>query len=88
MSDTMIADQQKRADRMPAPTSHHTVPGLQRARVRAYLTQRQLAQKAGVATSTVARAEQGYPMSVLVTQRIADALGVSLRELREAPPEE
>ncbi|HEV2461950.1 MAG TPA: helix-turn-helix transcriptional regulator, partial [Ktedonobacterales bacterium] len=60
----------------------------QRARVRAYLTQRQLAQKAGVATSTVARAEQGYPMSMLVTQRIADALGVTVHALRATPPDE
>jgi len=79
--------QQKRADRiMPAPTSHHTVPGLQRARVRAYLTQRQLAHKAGVATSTVARAEQGYPTSLITVQRIADALGVSVRQLQEEEP--
>lgn len=83
MSLTFSPALQERAPSMPAPTSHHKVPGLQRARVRAYLTQRALAEKAGVATSTVARAEQGYPISLLATQRIADALGTTVEQLRE-----
>jgi transcriptional regulator with XRE-family HTH domain len=73
---------EERAQRMPAPTSHHKVPGLQRARVAHYLTQRALAERAGVATSTVARAEQGYPISLIATQKIADALGVTIEQLR------
>jgi transcriptional regulator with XRE-family HTH domain len=71
--------------RMPAPTSHLKLPSLQRVRVRAYLTQRQLADKAGVAMSTVARTEQGYPASLITAQRLADALGVSVEQLRQEP---
>ena len=73
---------------MPAPTSHHTVPSLQSYRVARYLTQRALAQQAGLATSTVARAEQGYPISLIAAQKLADALGVTVRQLRETPAEE
>lgn len=73
---------------MPAPTSHHTVPSLRSYRVARYLTQRALALKAGLATSTVARAEQGYPISLIAAQKLADTLGVTVRQLRETPPEE
>jgi DNA-binding XRE family transcriptional regulator len=84
-TDTEPADQ-KRGARMPAPTSHHTLPGLQRARVRAHLTQRELALRADVATSTVARGEQGYPVSLLATQKMADVLGVPVEQLRGEEP--
>ncbi|HET8905625.1 MAG TPA: helix-turn-helix transcriptional regulator [Ktedonobacterales bacterium] len=71
---------------MPAPTSHHRVPGLQHARVARYLTQRALAEKAGIATSTVARGEQGYPISLIAAQKLADALDVTVQQLREEGP--
>lgn len=67
---------------MPAPTSHHTVPSLRSYRVARYLTQRALAVQAGLAVSTVARAEQGYPISLIATQKLADTLGVTTKQLQ------
>jgi len=85
----VLTEQQKRVEQpMPAPTSRYRLPGLQDARARAYLTQRELAEQSGVATSTVARIEQGYPASLITARKLADALGVTLRELREAPKDE
>jgi DNA-binding XRE family transcriptional regulator len=72
---------------MPAPTSRRPLPGLARARVRAYLTQPQLAEKAGVSKSTVARIEQGYPASAIAAQRLADALGTTVEHLQEKEPQ-
>jgi DNA-binding XRE family transcriptional regulator len=83
----MFEDQlEERGPRMPARTSDHKTPGLQRARVRAYLTQKALADKASIAVSTVARAEQGYAISMIATQKIADALGVSIEALHGEEP--
>jgi DNA-binding XRE family transcriptional regulator len=73
---------------VPAPTSHAPVPSLRYWRVKRFLTQRALAQKAGVATSTVAHGEQAYALSLLTAAKLAEALGVTVRQLRETPPEE
>jgi transcriptional regulator with XRE-family HTH domain len=75
------------SDTMPAPTSYRPVPSLFYWRIKALLTQRQLAEKAGVATSTVANGEQGHALSLLTAAKIAQALGVTVRQLRETPPE-
>jgi transcriptional regulator with XRE-family HTH domain len=73
---------------MPAPTTHAKVPSLRHWRVRHYWTQRQLAEQAHVSVATVANAEQGRPISLLSAQKLADTLGVSVRQLRETPSEE
>jgi transcriptional regulator with XRE-family HTH domain len=72
---------------MPAPTSHGKVPSLRTWRVRKYWTQRQLAEHAHVAIATVAHAEQGYAISLISMQKLADVLGVTVTQLREAPQE-
>lgn len=55
---------------------------LRQVRQRALLTQEQLAQRAGVAKSTVNRLEQGLQDARISTvRRLADALGVSATEL-------
>jgi DNA-binding XRE family transcriptional regulator len=74
--------------RMPAPTSQHTVPSLRSYRVAHYLSQRALALQAGVATSTVARAEQGYSISLIAARKLADTLGVTVHALRATPADE
>jgi transcriptional regulator with XRE-family HTH domain len=73
---------------MPAPTSNSPVPSLRFWRLERHWTQRELSQHADVAESTVAHGEQGYALSLLTVKKLADALGVSVRQLREAPPEE
>jgi transcriptional regulator with XRE-family HTH domain len=86
MSTTLLRAEE--SPRMPAPTSQHTVPSLRSYRVAQYLSQRALAQKAGVATSTVARAEQGYSISLIAARKLADTLGVTVHQLRATPPDE
>jgi transcriptional regulator with XRE-family HTH domain len=63
-----------------------TVPGLRAARLRRLLTQAQLAERAGVAVSTLSRLEQGHgPAELATVLRLAEALGVEPRELTEPP---
>jgi transcriptional regulator with XRE-family HTH domain len=71
---------------VPAPTSHILLPSLRHWRVVALLTQAKLAERASVAVGTVARAEQGYPVSLLTAQRLANTLGVTVHQLREEEP--
>ena len=73
---------------MPAPTSNKPVLSLRTWRLERHWTQRELAQHASVAESTVAHGEQGYALSLLTVKKLADALGVTVRQLRETPPEE
>jgi transcriptional regulator with XRE-family HTH domain len=73
---------------MPAPTSHAPLPSLRYWRIKRLMTQRELADRANLATSTVAHGEQGYTLSLLTAGKLAEALGVSVRMLRSAPPEE
>lgn len=55
---------------------------LRRLRERALLTQEQLAQRAGVAKSTVNRLEQGKQEAQISTvRRLAEALGATAAEL-------
>ena len=83
----MFFAEHQKADRMPAPTSHAKVPSLRTWRVRKYWTQRQLAEQAHVAIATVAHAEQGYAISLISMQKMADVLGVTVAQLREEPKE-
>lgn len=48
-----------------------------------FTTAASLAQEAGVAASTVARAERGEPLGFLAATRIARALGLTVDELAE-----
>ena len=73
---------------MPAPTTHARVPSLRYWRVKRFMTQRALAERAGVATSTVAHGEQQYALSLLTAAKLADALGVTVKQLREEEPPE
>jgi transcriptional regulator with XRE-family HTH domain len=55
---------------------------------RAYkgLTQVQLAKAAGIAVGTVRRVEGGESANILTVAKLAKALGVSARQLREEDP--
>jgi DNA-binding XRE family transcriptional regulator len=83
-----LAESRKRGDRsMPAPTSHAPLPSLRYWRIKRLMTQRQLAEKAGVATSTVAHGEQKYALSLLTAAKLAEALRVTVKQLREEEPQ-
>jgi transcriptional regulator with XRE-family HTH domain len=57
---------------------------LRRKRRRAGLTQEELADKAGVATTTVSRIEEGVTQPRIPTiRKIAQALGLQVRDLLE-----
>jgi transcriptional regulator with XRE-family HTH domain len=73
---------------VPAPTSLIHVPHLRAWRVKALMTQTALAKAAGVAAQTVTRAESGDRVSVLTAERLARALGISVRQLRAEEPQE
>jgi transcriptional regulator with XRE-family HTH domain len=78
----------REGNRMPAPKTHAPVPSLRHWRIAQHWTQRQLAEKAKVAESTVAHGEQGYTISLLTAKKLADTLGVSVSQLRAPEPEE
>ena len=73
-------------------------PGLQAARLRKALTQRELAAAAGLAASTVARVEVGWPAAPSTLRKLAGVLGLEPADLmehsdrprgrREVPPSE
>lgn len=63
-----------------------TVPYLRAWRDRQVLKQQELAQKAGVARSTVARGERGDVLSVDKVRALAKALGITEQQLREEDP--
>jgi transcriptional regulator with XRE-family HTH domain len=73
---------------VPAPKTHAKAPSLRYWRIKKHWTQRQLAQAASVAESTVAHGEQGYALSLLTTGKLADALGVTVRQLRDEEPQD
>jgi transcriptional regulator with XRE-family HTH domain len=63
------------------------LPVLQEERLRAALTQEELAEAAGVGRSTVARIENGAPASVSTARKLARVLGLTAAELMgKAPP--
>jgi predicted transcriptional regulator len=62
------------------------LPGLRAARLRAFLTQEQLAERSGVSVFSISRLEQGErPATIPTVQKLATALGVEPRELTEPP---
>lgn len=61
-----------------------TLPELRRYRLRAALSQRDLAKKAGVAASTVARIEGGHEVHPSTMRKLASALGCAPADLMEA----
>jgi transcriptional regulator with XRE-family HTH domain len=73
---------------MPAPNSRFPVPALRHWRIQRLLTQAQVATAADVSVPTVIRAEGGKPVGALTAERLARALGVTVRQLRETPPED
>ena len=73
---------------MPAPTSHVRVPSLRHWRIKQYLTQRTLADRAGVSITTVARGEQDYLIALLSARKLADVLGVTVAQLKAGEPQE
>ncbi len=64
------------------------LPGLRQWRVRCGLTQKELAERVDVPVDYVQRVEQGRRgCNPSVAQKMADALGVDLQELRAGPDE-
>lgn len=59
------------------------VPGLKRLRIRAAISQRELAKDSGVAASTIARIERGEDAHLKTVRLLAKALGVQPAELME-----
>jgi transcriptional regulator with XRE-family HTH domain len=54
---------------------------LKTLRLRSLLTQRELADKAGVSRGTVVRIEDGQPANVATVRKLAEALGVTAGDL-------
>ncbi|HEV2459388.1 MAG TPA: helix-turn-helix transcriptional regulator [Ktedonobacterales bacterium] len=73
---------------MPAPISPMTVPYLRHWRVHRLWTQEQLAAHSDVSVPTIVRGERGKTVGALTAAKLARALGVSVRQLRETPPED
>lgn len=65
-----------------------TVADLKGWRLRATLTQGQLAGKAGVARATIVRGEGGGTLSIPNVQALAAALGITVEQLRFESPRE
>lgn len=64
------------------------LPGLKSARLKAMLTQKQLAEKAGVQQATVSRLEwEDHAAQLRTHKKLADALGVKPEELTKEPEE-
>lgn len=64
------------------PPSFVRLRGLRELRLRALLTQEQLAERAGIWRGTVARIENGSPTKVTTAHALARALGVRPVDLR------
>jgi transcriptional regulator with XRE-family HTH domain len=64
------------------------LPYLRAWRIHRLLTIRGLAEKAGVGFTTVARVERGFAASAITAVRLARALEVTVRQLKEEEPED
>jgi DNA-binding XRE family transcriptional regulator len=75
--------------RHPEPTRlpDQEVPRLRKWRIRALLKQSELAERAGIARSTIVRGERGDPISFESLKALAQALGITLEELRDVDPD-
>lgn len=72
---------------MPVSRNSVLLPHLRAWRVKALMTQAQLAKAAGVDTWTVGRAEAGKSVAPLTVERLARALGISSKDLIAKEPE-
>jgi transcriptional regulator with XRE-family HTH domain len=73
--------------RVPRPSTRAT-PGLRYLRTSRALTQAELAERAGLRRSTIARLEGGQEARMHTLSRLAKALGVEPAELLRPPPEQ
>jgi DNA-binding XRE family transcriptional regulator len=73
---------------VPAPTSTTPLPYLRHWRLHRLMTVRGLGAAAGVGFTTVARIESGYPAAAITAIKLARALGVTVRQLKEEQPED
>ena len=73
--------------RVPRPSTR-AAPGLRYLRTSRALTQAELAARAGVRRSTIARLEGGQEARMPTLRRLARALGVEPSELMRPPPEQ
>lgn len=71
---------------MPAPTSRFPLPYLRAWRLHLLKRQIDLTNASGVGVSTLVRAEAGAPVNALTAAKLARALGVTVRQLREEEP--
>lgn len=78
---------EQRGASVHAPTSLVRLPHLRAWRVHKLWTQVQLAKEAHVSEPTVVRAERSAPVGALTAERLARALGVTVRQLQETPPD-
>lgn len=62
------------------------VPRLRDARIRAFLTQVELAERAGVAEPTVVAAEKGKKIRISTVRKLAEALGIGPQDLVALSP--
>jgi transcriptional regulator with XRE-family HTH domain len=62
------------------------LPSLQRLRVEHELSQVELAKRAGVARSSVARIERGERANAITAQKLARALGLTVKQLQTEEP--
>lgn len=70
---------------MPVNRNSVFLPHLRAWRVKALLTQAQLAVVADVDTWTIGRAEAGKPVAPLTAERLARALNVSVKDFQREP---
>ena len=75
-------------ERMPAPTSNVALPYLRAWRLHRLMTVRGLAEKAGVGFTTVARIEHGFAASAITAIKLARALDVTVRDLKDVEPQD
>jgi transcriptional regulator with XRE-family HTH domain len=73
--------------RVPRPSTRAT-PSLRYLRTSRALTQAELAERAGVRRSTIARLEGGQEARMRTLSRLARALGVAPAALMQPPPEQ
>ena len=73
---------------MPPRRTLVALPGVRYWRIRRMLLQQQLADKAGVNLSTVARIEGGGLASISTLAKLAEALDVAADDLLRSPPDQ
>jgi transcriptional regulator with XRE-family HTH domain len=69
------------------PVTNLYLPHLRAWRLHKLLSQTELAKRSLVARMTIVRAEHGGPIGALTAERLAQALGVKVKQLESEPPE-